>query len=189
MEKYNLIIDHIETTGSSVEEPVTVQEAKDWMRLEGFIDDEASSTVDFDDDNDFIEMLITSARKMIEKFTGLSIIQKDFQVELTNLAGNIKLPFGPVIEVDSVINSGDEDETEIDFTTSINKAKLKTPCLADIVVSYSAGFTEVPEWVNHAILTEVAYRYIHRGDEELRGLCNDTLIIVSPYKEVDTWLA
>lgn len=187
MEKYNLIIDYIETTGSSVEEPVTVQQAKDWMRLEGFIDDESSSVIDFDDDNDFIEMLITSARKMIEQFTGLSIVQKSFEVELTNLAGNIKLPFGPVIEITSLTTSTGTDELE--YTTSINKAKLKTPCQSDLKIEYSAGFTEVPEWVNHAILTEVAYRYIHRGDEELRGLSNDTLIIISPYKEVDTWLA
>lgn len=183
MERYNLITDWIETTGSSVEEPVTVQECKDWMRLEGFIDDESSSTINFDDDDDFVEMLITSARKMIEQFTGLSIVQKTFEVELTNLAGDIELPFSPIIEITSVTGTD-----ELEYTTSINKAKLKTPCQEDLKIEYSAGFTEVPEWVNHAILTEVTYRYIHRGDEELRGLCNDTISIVSPYKKVDTWL-
>lgn len=186
MNKYNHIIDYKDVTAdSTVTEPVTVQECKDWLRLEGFTDDSDSTSPDFDDDDTFIDMLITSARERLEEYTGLSLVPKTWEVELTNLAGYIELPFGPVVDITSV---EDTDGNSLDYTTTNNLSKLKTPIQANIIVTYDAGYSTAPNWLKHGLLTEVAYRYTHRGDEELRGLCQDALNIVSPYKSVNSWL-
>lgn len=183
MNKYNHIHSVEDVTGSPGTEPVTVQEAKDWMRLEGFIDDYDSTPSDFDDDDTFIEMLIVSARKRLEEYTGLSFIPKTFEAELDNLAGYTELPYGPVTDITSVVDVDDTDSpaTELDYTTTNNLSKLKTPIQAGLLVTYDAGYTTTPDWVKHAILTEVAYRYMHRGDEELRGVSQDAKNICSPY--------
>jgi uncharacterized phiE125 gp8 family phage protein len=184
MNKYNHIHDVIDvSTDSTPTEPVTVQEAKDWMRLEGFIDTDDSTASDFDDDDTIIEMLIVSARKRLEEYTGLSFIPKTFEAEIDNLAGYIELPYGPVTAITSLVDADDTDSpaTELDYTTTNGLSKLKTPQQANLLVTYEAGYQTTPEWVKNAILTEVAYRYMNRGDEEKKGVCHDAKIICSPY--------
>lgn len=189
MEKYNLLIDWEDVTGDSgvYEEPVSISEAKDYLRLEGFVDDEDSPSSDFDDDDRFLSEMITSARHRLEMWTGLSFIPKTFEIECTNLAGNYKLPFGPVTSITSVTNT---DDTSLDYTTTRNLSRLKTPLQENIIVTYEAGYTDLPKALKQAILMEVAYRYEHRGEEfDDKGICQAALNVAAPYKEVDTWLA
>ena len=186
MNKYNLIIDYTDTTGSPADEPLTVQEVKDYLRLEGFIDDSESSSTEFDDDDTLITELIQSTRERLELFTGLSFIPKSYEVELTNLAGYIALPFCPINDITSV---EDVNGTTLTYTTSNNLSKLKTPVQANIIVTYDCGYATLPKALKEAMLKEIAYRYEHRGDEENSGICQAALNLASPYKEVSTWLA
>ncbi len=187
MNKYNLIIDYSDvTTGSTADEPLTVQEVKDYLRLEGFIDDSESSSTEFDDDDSLIADLIQSCRERLELFTGLSFIPKTYEVELTNLAGYIALPFGPVNDVTSV---EDVNGTTLTYTTSNNLSKLKTPVQANIIVTYDCGYATLPKALKEAMFKEIAYRYEHRGDEENSGICQAALNLASPFKDVNTWLA
>jgi len=58
------VVDITDSSGA-ITEPVTLQEAKDYMRLTGFVDVGESPTTDLSDfsfDNDLIEDLITAAR-------------------------------------------------------------------------------------------------------------------------------
>ncbi len=85
---YNLLIDwEDQTEESGITEPLTVQEVKNYLRLEGFIDNSESISSEFDDDDVIIEHLITSARERLEEYTGLSFIPKTWEIELTNLCG------------------------------------------------------------------------------------------------------
>ncbi len=53
---YNLLIDwEDQTEESGITEPLTVQEVKNYLRLEGFIDNSESISSDFDDDDVIIE--------------------------------------------------------------------------------------------------------------------------------------
>ena len=209
MEKYNLLIDVQDVTADSdTTEPVTVQEVKDYLRLEGFIDDSDSLSTDFTDDDTLIGELITSAREGLEEWTGLSFIPKTWEIEFTNLAGNFVIPFGPENSITSLtdlagnfvipfgpVNSitsltdSDDDLTAITvYTLTIDNAKLKTPLQADMIMTYEAGYSVLPKRLKEAILKEVAYRYTHRGDEELRGVCYDAINLAAPFKSVGTWL-
>ncbi len=187
MNKYNLIIDYVDvTTDSNVTEPVTLQEVKDYLRLEGFIDDSESLSTDFDDDDTLIEELITSCRERLELFTGLSFVPKSYDVELTNLAGYITLPFGPVNNITSV---EDINGTALTYTVTNNKAKLKTPVQENLIVTYDCGYSSLPKALKEAMMKEIAYRYENRGDVANEGLIQAAINLASPYKEVSTWLA
>ena len=73
---YNQVIDVADIISDSgvIIEPVTLQEMKDFMRLEGFEDNDASGELPFISDDDMIEELITSARELLEIHTGRSIV-------------------------------------------------------------------------------------------------------------------
>lgn len=184
----NRLISFKETTAASgVTEPLTLQEVKDYLRLEGYLDPSDSISTEFDDDDSLIEDLITSARESLELFTGLSFVAKTWQIEFDNPLGWFELPNGPVTSITSVENSSGDDVT---YTATIDLAKIKTPCLLEMQAEYEAGYDVLPVALKQAILAEVAYRYIHRGDEfEGGGICNAAIVLASPFKEVSTWLA
>lgn len=185
----NRLIAAIDITAASpgITEPVTVQDIKDYLRLEGFIDDSDSISTEFDDDDSLIEDLITASRERLELFTGLSFVAKTWQIEFDNPLGWFELPHGPVTSITSVSNLSGDDVT---YTVTIDLAKIKTPCLLEMQAEYEAGYDVLPVALKQAMLTEIAYRYIHRGDEfEDSGICNAAMVLASPFKEVDTWLA
>ena len=188
MNKYNLLIDYKDVTADSdITEPLTVQEVKDYLRLEGFIDDSESLSSDFTDDDTLIGELITSARVRLEDYTGLSFIPKTLEIEFTNLAGNFVIPFGPVTEITSLTYS-DEDLTAItEYTTTNNLSKLKTPLNENMIMTYEAGYATLPKGLKLAMLKQIAWDYTNRGDER-KDLAMDAMVQASSYKEVGTWL-
>jgi len=188
MNKYNLLIDYKDVTADSdITEPLTVQEVKDYLRLEGFIDDSESLSSDFTDDDTLIGELITSARVRLEDYTGLSFIPKTMEIEFTNLAGNFVIPFGPVTEITTLTYS-DEDLTAItEYTTTNNLSKLKTPLYKNMIMTYEAGYATLPKGLKLAMLKQIAWDYTNRGDER-KDLAMDAMVQASSYKEVGTWL-
>ncbi len=70
-------------------EPVTLQQAKDFIRVTS------------EDDDAIITDLITVARQKIERFTGLTLTDADITLTAT-LHGKFKLPYGPLDEIDTV---------------------------------------------------------------------------------------
>lgn len=47
---------------------------------------------------------------------------------------------------------------------------------------YTAGYGTVPEELKLAIMNEIAYRYEHRGEGEIKGICEAARIIADPHK-------
>ena len=70
-------------------EPVTLQQAKDWLR------------VDSEDDDALITDLITVARKRIERFTGVSMVDKDI-VCIVEISKEFPLPYPALDEITTV---------------------------------------------------------------------------------------
>lgn len=170
MNNQNLIIDFKDiTTESGIDEPVTVQEAKDFMRLEGFVDVDESTTEslsNFSSDDSFISSLITAARKRAEKFLGVSIVFHTWKVLLTNNAGDIELPFGPVQEFTSLTTKDgtayDEDNIKLrGFDFQI----LESPTCEKLIAIYDAGYEDVPEEIVLAIKQMVWFWYANRGED------------------------
>lgn len=188
MQNYNQIHDVQDiSSGSGTSEPVSLEEMKAYLRLQGFIDDDDDTSVpDFDDDDDLIELLITSARQRFEEHLSASIVEHTWQAVVTNLVGGQKLPYGPLMEVNSITDSDDND---IDFDgIKVRGDNLVSPCFCNMTVEYEAGYEVVPSGIKEAIMKEVAYRYEHRGEElDDKGICNSAMILLNPYKRA-SWL-
>jgi len=185
---YNLIIDwQDQTDESGITEPVTVEEVKNYLRLEGFIDSTESLSSEYDDDDTLIADLITSARERLEEFTGLSLIPKTWEIEFTNLAGNIEIPFGPVNEILYLYDDEGDSISTDDFKTSFNKRVLKSPTLENMRLQYEAGYANLPKGLKDAIYKEVAYRYINRGDENVDAISKEAMALASKYKTAN-WI-
>ena len=168
MNCYNLIHDvkDVSSTSGVITEPVSLEEMKSYMRLEGS-DMDTVETDAFIYDDDLIEQMITAARQRLENRLAISIIPRTVKVWITNLAGNQKLPYPPIGEIISVKDSDDND-------ISAEKYKLRggdfkeiiSPNNCDMTWEYYAGYVIAPEWVRTEIKRMVAYMYEHRGEED-----------------------
>lgn len=187
---YNLLIDW-KSLGNTTPwvEPVQLQEVKNYLRIEGFITSPLNTQSTFNDDDVLIESLIVSARERMEEFTGLTLRRRTLQIEFTNLAGNFEIPFQPVNTITYVYDDEGDSISTDDFEVSMNKRLFKYPLLPNLQMIYEAGYSEVtiPKGLKDAIMKEVVYRYINRGDENVDGLSKEAMNLAARYKTVN-WL-
>lgn len=186
---YNQVYDVQDISGESVEiiEPVTLEEMKNFMRLEGFEDDNESGEIDFTSDDELIEELITAARAGLEKWCGISIVDHRWQVRFTNLAGYIELPFSNGYSIVSLVDCNDTTIASSDYKfRGIGTLSLDYPRQRNMIVVYDAGMEEVPKRLKQAIMRDVLYHYENRGEA---GLSEHAMGLASGFKKVSTWLA
>lgn len=202
MNNQNLILDIKDvTTESGVpNEPVTLQEMKDYMRLEGFTDTDESvldSGSLFTFDNTLITNMIRAARRKAEDFCGVSIVFHSWKVLMTNFAGDLELPYGPVQTFTSMLN---KDGTAIASTgyklRGFNFQFLESPLEGLLTLRYNAGYEDCPRDIRLAIMQMVSFWYENRGDmAEGRfassniGLPEIAMNTLLPYKRAWTYVA
>jgi uncharacterized phiE125 gp8 family phage protein len=135
------------------DEPVTLDEAKLWCKI------------DLDDDDDLITALITAARQMCEKYTGVSFITRTVTAYLNNGCGGCYLPYGPVNSITSYTDiDGETVDADLIVIVGDKFKQLREPLTDYIKIIYTAGYTTLPENLKKAILQQIAYMYEHRGD-------------------------
>lgn len=146
----NLLLDH-EFTGEGAE-PVTPAEAKNWLKI------------DVPDDDTLLTMLIKAARKQCENFLNMSLVPKTVKVVLFIGLDEMPLPYGPVKEVSSVINS-ENGQPITDYKINGIKFKRIDP-VQNITVTYTAGYDDLglqePD-LKVGVLNEIAYLYENSG--------------------------
>lgn len=188
---YNAVIsiEDISNESGEITEPITVQEVKDYLRLEGFTDTDEStseSLSDFDFDDTLISEAITAVREMFELKCSLSLIPKTLQVVLTNLKGMIELPRGPISSVTGIVNSdGDAIDTDNIKTIGDQWKFLACPTYENMTVTYEAGYTTVPKGIKLDLLRAAAYYYMNRGAEVIQPFVSQ---LAKKYSR-NTWLA
>ncbi len=175
---YDILSLDIVESGSDLQEPVSLEEAKLWLKIDGI------------DQDDEIERLITSCRHAVENYTHCSLIEK--QVECTvRLCGDLfELPNGPIKQVDGVLVEGQD----ITGYSKVDGPFIKIYNLYGLCnITYSVGYDAVPARLKEAILNELAYRNQNRGDQSKENmfgssyLCESALHICHPYKRM-AWL-
>ena len=119
------------TTAIIGDEPVTLDELKDF------------AAVDFDDHDEMLSELLVSARDEVERYTGLSLIQKTITARWEELT-TAEIPYGPVTAIVDEVNYTIEGLIG-DFPC------LKADSEAPITITYTAGYLEVPNTLKTAI--------------------------------------
>ena len=129
-------------------EPVSVQEAKDYMRISN------------NEEDTLIEELITSARQRLEGFTNRSFGTKTLKVRWNELNGWQELPYSPIQSITSVVN---DDLTALTYESKgLEVKQVEVFSFDGVIVQYVAGFTTLPKALKEAILKEVSTSYENR---------------------------
>lgn len=179
---YNAVISVEDVTNESgvFEEPVSLDEMKDYLRLEGYVDANESTSDDlsnFDFDDRLLTDLIRSSRELIEQKAGISILPKTIEAVITNLCGMIELPFGPVISITSLFDCETTEITSSSYRIVGNKWKyLAYPCYANMTITYETGFEVLPRPIKIDIMRLTAYMYENRGEDASIGLFASQLV-------------
>lgn len=139
-------------------EPISVSEAKAWLK------------VDWDSEDALIETLISAAREKCEQYTNRAFIEQTI-TETFGANDDVVLSRGDVITIDSVM-VGDESIAPVDYGT-YEDATGQVILLSElpderVEVVYTAGYgpaaDDVPRAVKAAIFLMVAEMYDNRGD-------------------------
>lgn len=144
--------------GVVVTEPVTLQQAKDWLKVE------------VDDDDNLIEPLITAAREFCEDFIGQSLVERTVTTRLRNDLGNIMLPYGPVgVIVAAEDMDGNTIASDAYTIDGVHTKNLRAPITNGgwVQFEYTAGYATCPDKFITAIKNRLAFLYFERGDREL----------------------
>jgi uncharacterized phiE125 gp8 family phage protein len=152
-------------------EPVTLQEAKDYMRISS------------ESENDLIEELITSARERIEKFTGLSLGEKTLRAYWFYFHIPQEIPYGPVTLIESVVN---DEDVALEYTArGLQYKMLEAYSTVGLTIEYEAGFAVCPKGLKLAILKQVSTDYENRENysiyDQAYELSSDAKRQAQPY--------
>jgi uncharacterized phiE125 gp8 family phage protein len=153
-------IDGITILADAVVEPVSLTDAKNWMRI-----------TNYDTDDVMIVDLLSAARVHIEKLTNCSLVNKSVRinVELTPQSQGfwiLDVPYGPLGCVDEVkiktgMNTYEVLTKNTDFEVIGGKIWIYTAGI--YVIKYQCGFSTIPEDLATDILTLTAWSYENRG--------------------------
>lgn len=172
MVDYNSVLD-VQFQDGAITEPVTLTEAKNFCKI------------DISTDDDLMNILITAARQMCEAYTGVGFVEHVIVAELNNMNGDIYIPYGPLIAINSVENDSDTVLVlDTDYTLGGNEFKrLRTPHANNITIDYTTGYTTLPESLKTALLNQVYYLYDNRsvGVDDISPIAK---IILNLYKRV-----
>lgn len=152
----NAVLDVVvtESIDPPIEEPVTLAQAKAWLRMENVSLDDA-----------IITALITEGRQWVEKRCGISIVTKDI-IAILEVMNEIEIPYGPIPDTSAIAMTNSDGEVVDNFTVvGINGGYPVLRGYGMVNLAYTAGMTTVDQEIRGAILNYVAFAYENRGDE------------------------
>jgi len=180
----------IKETSQPAVEPISLSEAKTFLRISHDGDDVALATK------------IKAARQFCEMYTGQSIIAHDFRVSyVLNSFKTLKfkVPKAPLISVASVkfINKENIETTltserytvDTDLNCVVLKEDLALNGFAGVLkITFNAGYgataDDVPENLRHAVLMKMAQLYEYRGDSGEQPNFDIVASLLKPYKKI-----
>lgn len=183
------------------DEPITLLEARDHLRIEPYTLD---SDGGYHPDDTLIEALIPAAREHCERFTGLALAIRTYELAMDYFpCGWIDLPMSPLIEVLSITygdtSNGVVDNYVVDTYTLPGRVgpsgnsswpQLNAE-LAQVKIAYRAGYgvgsdaQSLPAICRAAILLTLGHLYENREDvtdKQLYELPNGVQSLLRPVR-------
>jgi len=151
---YNQVYDitDIETSGEIATEPVTLEEVKNFCKI------------DVSEDDTLLEMMITACRQECEAITNIGFVNREVVVQQNNGNGGCYLPLGPIGDISSV---KDIEGNDIEYKAVGSTWKqILWPVHERLVLVYDAGYTTLPMELKLALLECIFYRYDERKVRE-----------------------
>lgn len=147
-------------TEVSYAEPVTLAEAKLYIRVSHTSEDAQ------------ISEMIRSARMIIEKATGLSLITKQVELWFCNKGAWLQLPYGPITSSITLTDVTSGTTLTDTIITGGKHPVITFPAIDRLKATYNVGFTALPTPLKNAILDQVNHMYENRGAfDETMGVC------------------
>ena len=166
---YNQILD-VSNEAAVATEPVTLQDIKDWGKI------------DLSTDDTILSALITAARRMCEQYSGMNFTARTVTAIINNLNSGTYLPYGPIGAIASmtdmegnVIDSGSYKITGNQFK------QVQWPTMEYLSITYTGGYTTLPEDLKTAIKAQALYLSENRGDIGMSPLA---MQILNPIRRV-----
>ena len=150
----------VQLTTGAVTEPVTLAEAKDYARIDGFTEDA------------LITSLITMARTHCESYIGKCIVLKTVTIDSFTFPYQFQMPYGPLTNILNISKcvTIDQNGVETPLTYQVNAGLFPKLFILGgnqsykFQLVYTAGFTTVPEDIKLAIKMMVNTLYERRED-------------------------
>lgn len=159
---YNNVLDISLGTGT---EPVTASDLKLWAKIEQ------------DDDDDIVAALGIAARQECEQYSGIGFFSRTITASIENANGGFTLPYGPVT-VEPTATDVDDNE----LTLTYNCGQIQEP-YGKMNVSYTAGYSTLPENLKTALKAQFLYMYENRGESNT-GISPVAEMILKPLRKV-----
>lgn len=169
---YNRVLD-IQFNESSVTEPVTLTEAKNFCR------------VDISTDDSLITQLVTTARLMCEAYTGVGFVEHEAVAVIWNENGDMYIPYGPTGTINSVTDiDGNVLILDTDYEIRGNQFK-RFSCSYDteFTIDYTTGYSVLPDVLKTALLNQIYYLYDNRS-EAASDMSPIAKMLLNPFKRV-----
>lgn len=151
-----------------VTEPVQLSEMKEYAKVENSLDD------------GLLTALISSAREICEKYTGVSMVQREITAWFNNGNGGIYLPYGPIGTITGLY---DNDGNEVDYEVKGTEWKQILSPIMSLKAIYQGGAATCPEVFKTAIKAQVLFMYENRGDSA-EFMSPIAQMILNPFKRV-----
>lgn len=179
------IIRDVTTTVEPVSEPITLAQAKNYLK------------VDFDDDNDLITSLIASARVRLEKYAGVAMSARTLQV-VAYVDEFIELPYAPLNNITKVEYWDNGTWVEMSLGdyyilgTTYKKIYMVANNRMEYRFTYTCGYTTIPQPMITALYKLIAdlYDYRESSVEDSKPNSNITSAyeLIKPYKRISIFL-
>lgn len=181
--------------GAPASEPVTLEEAKIYMRI------------DNDNEDALIGDLIVAARMTAEEWLKRSLITQSWKLSYDDNCGlfartrnepwvydMVRLSMGPVTEITDVsVFDREDNSTSLDSASYYLNASKDELVLTSSVsgirveISFDAGYGDagdVPRAIKQGMLAHIASMYDNRGSDGDMALPDQTLGLYFPFREV-----
>jgi len=135
--------------------PITLAEVK------------AHLSVDFNDQDTYLESLLASAFKEVELFVQKGLKTKTVRQSYKSINGTVELMFSPIQSITTV---KDFDNADVSYSTSYDKTKITAYSAKGIVVTFVGGFTTLPADLKFAILDIVAVDFDNSAQDKKKAI-------------------
>lgn len=159
---------------SGSDEPVSIQDFKDYARIEGWTESDAT---EFTFDDVLIAEVLSSARLWVEDMADISLVPKTVTANVTN-AGDVLLRYySPSMAIVSITDS---NETAVETTAiKLRGRKLTLPTASDMTVVYTT--TMVKDWRTLTDIKRIAFALYENRGQDINTVVQDLVLLLPSY--------